>query len=64
MNNKTNVKVLSKGPVLIEGLLTVTHSDGKVEEKEGVIAICRCGYSKNKPYCDGAHKDCPVIEEL
>lgn len=60
---KTNIVVLEKGPVLIEGKLLVTHPNGTTEEKEKV-ALCRCGYSKNKPYCDGAHRDCPVTQEL
>jgi len=51
-------------PVIVEGNLSITHSDGTKEEKEGKIALCRCGYSMNKPYCDGKHKDCPVIDEL
>jgi hypothetical protein len=61
---KTNVIVLEKGPVIIEGNLSITHANGNTESKEGKIAICRCGYSKNKPFCDGAHRDCPVTNEL
>ena len=30
--------------------------DGKVYQSEGRLALCRCGGSKNKPYCDGTHK--------
>jgi CDGSH-type Zn-finger protein len=63
MENTTNVTILEKGPIIIDGKLSVSY-DGVVEEKEGKIALCRCGYSKNKPFCDGAHKDCPVIDEL
>ena len=61
---KTSIKILPKGPVLIEGDMIITHADGRVEEQGARIAICRCGYSKNKPFCDGAHKSCPVVDEL
>ena len=61
---KTNVVVLEKGPIIVEGKLLVTHSNGTTEERDGKIALCRCGYSKNKPYCDGQHRDCPVTNEL
>lgn len=60
----TSVIVLEKGPVIVEGNLSITHPNGTVEEKNGKIALCRCGYSKNKPFCDGAHRDCPVTTEL
>lgn len=63
MENTTNVIILEKGPIIVDGKLSVSY-DGVVEEKEGKIALCRCGYSKNKPFCDGAHKDCPVTDEL
>jgi CDGSH-type Zn-finger protein len=56
---KTKVVVLSQGPVILEGSFEITNIDGRVEEKEGKVALCRCGFSKNKPYCDGAHKACP-----
>ena len=62
-NEKTSVTVLEKGPIIVDGKLTVNYN-GVVEEKEGKVALCRCGYSQKKPFCDGAHKSCPVIEEL
>lgn len=61
---QTKVNVLEKGPVIVEGNLKITYSNGTIEEKNGKIAICRCGYSQNKPFCDGAHRDCPVTDKL
>lgn len=61
---KTSVIVLEKGPVIVEGNLVITSTNGSVEEKNGKIALCRCGYSQNKPFCDGAHRDCPVTDKL
>jgi len=52
-----NIKVSLKpnGPIIMQGNFTITHSDGKVEEIEKMAALCRCGSSTKKPFCDGAH---------
>ncbi len=43
------------GPLLVRGLLAVVASDG--EEARGARgALCRCGASATKPFCDGAHR--------
>lgn len=36
----------------------ITLPDGSVVTKEGTFSLCRCGASKNKPFCDGTHKTC------
>ena len=51
----TKVKVVKGGPLLVEGSLTITLPDGEEVEKEGMTALCRCGASANKPFCDGSH---------
>lgn len=47
--------VRENGPLLVKGDLEIIGIDGKTEIKSGMTAICRCGASANKPYCDGAH---------
>ena len=43
------------GPLLVRGPLAVVGSDGVVSEgTKG--ALCRCGLSSTKPFCDGSHK--------
>ena len=54
--NIINIEVLQNGPLLIKTDCLVTYSDGKQEIKKGNTALCRCGGSSNKPYCDGTHK--------
>ncbi|GHB56206.1 (4Fe-4S)-binding protein [Persicitalea jodogahamensis] len=49
------IEVQPNGPLLLRGEVLVKDSLGKEERKENVTAFCRCGYSKNKPYCDGSH---------
>ena len=50
------VEVTPNGPYLIKSECLIIHSDGKEEIKTGTVALCRCGSSQNKPYCDGSHK--------
>ncbi|WP_297798032.1 (4Fe-4S)-binding protein [uncultured Eudoraea sp.] len=56
MSDKTSVEVMANGPLLVHGALEVKDASGKSENKSGVTALCRCGASDKKPYCDGAHK--------
>ncbi|MBB3698310.1 (4Fe-4S)-binding protein [Flammeovirga yaeyamensis] len=49
------ITVLKDGPVLVKGNLEVSIA-GKTENMSNKqIALCRCGASENKPYCDGSH---------
>jgi uncharacterized Fe-S cluster protein YjdI len=50
------VEVTANGPYLIRSECLIVLSNGKEETKPGTIALCRCGGSQNKPYCDGSHK--------
>lgn len=44
------------GPYVVSGLETLkSAADGSDYEVKDVTALCRCGDSKNKPYCDGTH---------
>ncbi len=53
---QTTVQVSKGGPYLVEGKFLFVNADGKEEIKEGSIALCRCGGSNNKPFCDGTHR--------
>jgi len=45
------------GPLLVRGDFTLRTPDGRViEPGRGTIALCRCGKSASKPFCDGTHK--------
>ena len=43
------------GPYLVKALETLSNQKGPIEAKE-TMALCRCGGSGNKPFCDGTHK--------
>lgn len=49
------VKVFPDGPYEVKGDFTFIEKDGKEISNNGTIHLCRCGASKNKPFCDGSH---------
>ena len=52
------VKVRESGPYLIRGKITLTDADGNLYSIEGEnVALCRCGGSHTKPFCDGSHRE-------
>lgn len=59
------ISLRSNGPILISGPITLKDTAGNtydLGDKE-TIALCRCGHSSNKPFCDGSHKNCGFISE-
>ncbi|HKK39982.1 MAG TPA: (4Fe-4S)-binding protein [Cryomorphaceae bacterium] len=57
-NNDTmasTIEPLKNGPVLVKGKLRLKSLDGERDLEQEVIALCRCGASSKKPYCDGSH---------
>ena len=51
------VEVIVDGPLMVEGPIILIRSDGKREARDEACYFCRCGASKSKPFCDGAHQD-------
>jgi len=52
------IEILENGPYIVEGPCEVINYDGQgVPRPEGrkTIALCRCGGSTSKPFCDGTH---------
>jgi uncharacterized Fe-S cluster protein YjdI len=47
--------LLENGPILVKGNIELKNSKGEVLPTEETVALCRCGGSKNKPFCDGTH---------
>ncbi len=54
----TKITVISNGPLKVEGEIAVQDTQGKEYGLGGrtTIHLCRCGLSKNKPFCDGSHR--------
>lgn len=53
----TTIKTLVDGPLRIEGNFSLVNAEGEVISEKSKLSLCRCGASKNKPFCDGAHRD-------
>ena len=52
------IKVRENGPYLVMGPVTITDVDGTPYESPAskpAVALCRCGGSTTKPFCDGTH---------
>jgi CDGSH-type Zn-finger protein len=45
------------GPYLIRGEFEIVDQDGnRIRRSRETVALCRCGKSQSKPFCDGTHK--------
>ncbi len=56
---QVTITVRSNGPYRIAGPIKLVDADGNeftIESGREFVALCRCGGSFNKPFCDGTHK--------
>jgi CDGSH-type Zn-finger protein len=57
MADEAVIKVRDDGPYKVTGPVTITDADGTIfHVEDGPVALCRCGRSATKPFCDGSHK--------
>ena len=63
--SEVKIEVRESGALRIRGPITIVDADGNEydlskrlvrEGDDGFIALCRCGGSNIKPFCDGTHK--------
>jgi len=57
MSDNVKIDVLDDGPLIVDSLEILANSKGENLEIEEKTALCRCGHSANKPFCDGSHKN-------
>jgi CDGSH-type Zn-finger protein len=51
------VTLCPDGPLLVRGDVRIEDADGNVVPRHrATVALCRCGLSAVKPFCDGSHK--------
>jgi CDGSH-type Zn-finger protein len=57
MSGRVRVTPYPDGPYLVRGDFELIDPDGNViDPRRRTIALCRCGASRTKPFCDGTHK--------
>jgi CDGSH-type Zn-finger protein/uncharacterized Fe-S cluster protein YjdI len=55
-NGPVDVTPAPNGPLRVAGNLELVSGTGRTINKVTMTHLCRCGHSRNKPYCDGSHK--------
>jgi CDGSH-type Zn-finger protein len=59
-----NIQVIPNGPLKVDGDFVIHKSNGSPEMHHGAEAfLCRCGHSKNAPFCDASHKKAGFVGE-
>jgi uncharacterized Fe-S cluster protein YjdI len=53
---ETAVQSQTNGPLFLRGNLKFVNARGELIREDTRAALCRCGQSANKPFCDGAHR--------
>ena len=55
--SETRIQVMTNGPLRISGSFEIQDATGAAFDLAGrtALSLCRCGQSKNRPFCDGAH---------
>lgn len=55
--DRNTITVSADGPLFAKGDLNITNEAGETILRETRAALCRCGHSRNKPLCDGSHRE-------
>ncbi len=55
------LRLRENGPIVVHGPFRLVDHLGReipLPADKPLVALCRCGASANKPFCDGSHKSC------
>lgn len=59
--DKLTIRCRENGPLVLPAKFVIVDHQGNafpIPEGKENVALCRCGASKSKPFCDGSHKAC------
>ncbi|MBT3251773.1 MAG: hypothetical protein HN729_02445 [Candidatus Marinimicrobia bacterium] len=60
---RLEVNPIENGPILVTGNLDIHAGSGRKAWQGNKTALCRCGASKSKPFCDGSHKNIEFVTD-
>ena len=63
MSDKIKMQIKKNGSIRVTGEVDFVDADGKVVETKTDFSLCRCGHSKEKPFCDGSHREAGFVAE-
>ena len=63
MSDRVTMRIKPNGSIRVTGTVDFVDADGNVVETKTDFSLCRCGHSKEKPYCDGSHREAGFTAE-
>jgi CDGSH-type Zn-finger protein len=60
------IRLRANGPLVVEGPFKLIDSRGAefaIPTGKPAVALCRCGQSAKRPFCDGTHRDCGFVSD-
>ncbi len=56
MADSVEISIMKDGPYVVSGVVTFLDTKGtSYADLNPIIALCRCGLSQDRPFCDGSH---------
>jgi CDGSH-type Zn-finger protein len=63
MSDKPKMQFKKNGSIRVTGTVDFVDTEGNVIETKTDFSLCRCGASKEKPFCDGSHREAGFVAE-
>jgi CDGSH-type Zn-finger protein len=63
MSDRVTMRIKPNGSIRVTGTVDFVDAEGNVVESKTDFSLCRCGHSKEKPYCDGSHREAGFTAE-
>ena len=63
MSDRVTMRIKPNGSIRVTGTVDFVDADGNVVESKTDFSLCRCGHSKERPYCDGSHREAGFTAE-